>query len=201
MVMTNNPTKFRFPTLGTHRAKVWRWNVRLSSAASLYGFRSRSRSLDFVFLSCLLAVISLMAVVVLDLGTVTVFGLIPTRYKSRRFFFQIRGRWLFIREFSGKKREIAQVKVQTQVQVKLANLSRKHKNEMFKWIADTWPGFRDDWCEVEPIYCCFFSRRISELASSLAAESKFANLQSPIQSSHPHPAPQHCRTASRRHRD
>ena len=31
-------------------------------------------------------------------------------------------------------------------------------------------AFRDDWCEVEPIYCCFFSRRISELASSLEAE-------------------------------
>ena len=59
-------------------------------------------------------------------------------------------------------------------------------------------AFRDDWCEVEPIYCCFFSRRISELASSLAAESKFANFQSPTQSSHPHPAPQHCRTAELR---
>ena len=59
-------------------------------------------------------------------------------------------------------------------------------------------AFGDDWCEVEPIYCCFFSRRISELASSLVAESKFANLQSPNQSSHPHPAPQHCTTAELR---
>ena len=31
-------------------------------------------------------------------------------------------------------------------------------------------AFRDDWCEVEPICCCFLSRRISEVASSLAAE-------------------------------
>ena len=23
-------------------------------------------------------------------------------------------------------------------------------------------AFRDDWCEVEPIHCCFFSRRISQ---------------------------------------
>ena len=50
------------------------------------------------------------------------------------------------------------------------------------------------------IFCHFF-RRISELASSLAAESKFANFQSPTQSSHPHPGPQHFRTASHRHRD
>ena len=56
-------------------------------------------------------------------------------------------------------------------------------------------AFRDDWCEVEPIYCCFFSRRISELASS--QQRKFANFQSPSQSSHPHPSPQHYRTASR----
>ena len=28
-------------------------------------------------------------------------------------------------------------------------------------------AFRDDWCEVEPIYCCFFSRRVSELAREL----------------------------------
>ena len=46
--------------------------------------------------------------------------------------------------------------------------------------------------------CVFFSRRISELASSLAVESTFANFQSPTQSSHPHPAPQHCRTAELR---
>ena len=70
-----------------------------------------------------------------------------------------------------------------------------------KWLNESQirgQAFRDDWCEVEPIYSCFFSRRISELASSLEVESKFANFQSPTQSSHPHPAPQHCRTAELR---
>ena len=33
---------------------------------------------------------------------------------------------------SGKKHLIAQVKAQLQAQVKVATLSRKHKNEMFK---------------------------------------------------------------------
>ena len=36
-----------------------------------------------------------------------------------------------IREFR-EKHEIAQVKAQLQAQVKVANLSRKHKNEMYK---------------------------------------------------------------------
>ena len=44
-------------------------------------------------------------------------------------------------------------------------------------------AFRDDWCEVEPMYCCFFSRRISELASSLASHSRAVNSHTSI--SHP----------------
>ena len=40
-----------------------------------------------------------------------------------------------------KKHVITQVTVvQLQAQVKVANLCRRHKNEMFKRIADTWPG-------------------------------------------------------------
>ena len=38
----------------------------------------------------------------------------------------------YIIEFRKKKNEIAQVKAQIQTQVKVANLSRKQKNEMFK---------------------------------------------------------------------
>ena len=43
-------------------------------------------------------------------------------------------------ESFGKKHEIAQVKAQLQAQVEVANLSRKHKNEMLKRIADAWPS-------------------------------------------------------------
>ena len=44
-------------------------------------------------------------------------------------------------------------------------------------------------------YCCFLSHCIPARCSQ---QSKFANFQSPP---HPHQAPQHCRTTSRRHRD
>ena len=47
-------------------------------------------------------------------------------------------------------------------------------------------AFRDDWCEIEPIYCCFFSRRFSELASSLAADSTAANWQTSNLPPNPH---------------
>ena len=40
----------------------------------------------------------------------------------------------------GRKHEIAQVTAQLQAQVEVANLSRKHKNEMLKRIADAWPS-------------------------------------------------------------
>ena len=56
---------------------------------------------------------------------------------------------------------------------------------MFNELQNSCQTFRDDWCEVEPIYCYVFFRRISERASSLAAEGKFANIQSPTQSAHP----------------
>ena len=56
-------------------------------------------------------------------------------------------------------------------------------------------AFRDDWCEVEPIYCCFFSRRISELASSLAAGSRAANSQTSNLPSNPRILNRHRRTA------
>ena len=81
----------------------------------------------------------------------------------------------------------------------LHNLSRKHKMKCLNELQIRGQAFRYDWYEVEPI---FFSRRISELASSLAARSR-ANLHTsnPTQYSHPHPSPQHCRTASRRHRE
>ena len=52
----------------------------------------------------------------------------------------------------------------------LLNLSRKHrKNEMFntncRYIVLRGNAIRDDWCEVEPIYCCFFSHRMSSTRS------------------------------------
>ena len=60
-------------------------------------------------------------------------------------------------------------------------------------------AFRDDWCEVEPIYYrCFFSRRISELASSLAADTRSANSQSSILPPNPHILTRHCSTAELR---
>ena len=59
-------------------------------------------------------------------------------------------------------------------------------------------AFRDDWCEVEPIYCCFFSRRISELASSLAADSRAANSQIFNLPPNPHILTRHRSTAELR---
>ena len=59
-------------------------------------------------------------------------------------------------------------------------------------------AFRDDWCEVEPIYCCFFSRRISALASSLAADSRAANSQSSNLPPNPHILTRHRSTAELR---
>ena len=56
-------------------------------------------------------------------------------------------------------------------------------------------AFRDDWCEVEPIYCCFFSRRISELESSLAADSRAANSQTSNFPPNPHILTRHRSTA------
>ena len=73
------------------------------------------------------------------------------------------------REFR-KKHAIAQVKAQIQAQVKVANPSRNTKMKGLNELQLRGQAFRDDWCEVEPIHCCFFSRRISEPASSLAAE-------------------------------
>ena len=58
-------------------------------------------------------------------------------------------------------------------------------------------AFRDDWCEVEPIYCCFFSRRISELASSLAARSR-ANSRTCNLPPNPHILTRHRSTAELR---
>ena len=57
---------------------------------------------------------------------------------------------------------------------------------------------RDDWCEVEPIYCCVFSRRISELASSLAADSRAANSQTSNLPPNPHVLTRHRSSAELR---
>ena len=57
---------------------------------------------------------------------------------------------------------------------------------------------RDDWCEVEPIYCCVFSRRISELASSLAARSREQNSQASNLPPNPHILTRHRSTAKLR---
>ena len=59
-------------------------------------------------------------------------------------------------------------------------------------------AFGDDWCEVEPMYCCFFSRRISELASSLAADSRAANSQTSNLPPNPHILTRHRITAEQR---
>ena len=65
------------------------------------------------------------------------------------------------REF-WKKHEIAEVKAQPQARVKVANLSRNTKRKCLKVLQIRGQAFRDDWYEIEPIYCCFFSRRISQ---------------------------------------
>ena len=49
-----------------------------------------------------------------------------------------------------------------------------------------------------PIYCCFFSRRISELASSLAADSRAANSQTSNLRRNPHILTRHRSTAELR---
>ena len=59
-------------------------------------------------------------------------------------------------------------------------------------------AFRDDWCEVEPIYCCFFARRIAELASSLAADSRAANSHTSNLLPNPHILTRHHSTAELR---
>ena len=59
-------------------------------------------------------------------------------------------------------------------------------------------AFRDDWREVEPIYWCFFSRRISELASSLATDSRVANSQTSNLPPNPHILTRHRSTAELR---
>ena len=91
------------------------------------------------------------------------------------------------------------VPARTAVQASCLVRVKKSKNEMFKWIADTWPGLsrglvlgRADM--LMPLFSPY-------LATSLAVDkrsSKFANFQSPTQSS-PQPSSQHCRTASRTH--
>ena len=79
------------------------------------------------------------------------------------------------REFRKKKHEIAQVKAQVEV----ANLSRKHKNEMFIELQIHGQAFRDDWCEVEPTYWLLLFEphlRAGELARSRQQNSKFVKI-------------------------
>ena len=64
-------------------------------------------------------------------------------------------------------------------------------------IRDSRHAIRDDWCEIEPIYCCFFSRRISELARSLAARSR-ANSRTCNLPPNPHILTRHRSTAELR---
>ena len=103
-----------------------------------------------------------------------------------------KGSCLFATNRVLKKHEIAHVTAQLQAQVKLL-LSRKHNNEMFSELQMRGQVICDDCCEVELIYCCC----LSHVISARSQQSKFANFQPPPT---PHPAPQHCRTASRRHR-
>ena len=59
--------------------------------------------------------------------------------------------------------------------------------------------FREDWCVVEPTYyCCFLSHRISELASSLAADSRAANSQTSNLPPNPHVLTRHRSSAELR---
>ena len=60
---------------------------------------------------------------------------------------------------------------------------------MFNDLQIRGQAIRHDWWEIEQMYVCFLSSRIS-------ARSEFANFEPPPT---PHPAPQHCRAASRRH--
>ena len=55
-------------------------------------------------------------------------------------------------------------------------------------------GARSSRCVVS------FSLAASQSSRARSQQRKFANFQFPTQSPHPHPSPQHCRTASRRHR-
>ena len=60
-------------------------------------------------------------------------------------------------------------------------------------------AFWDEWCVVKPTYyCCFPSHRVSELASSLAADSRAANSQASNLPPNPHILIRHRSTAELR---
>ena len=84
--------------------------------------------------------------------------------------------------------EVDQVTTQLQAQVRVANLSRKHKNEMFIEIQIRGQAIRDPWCEVEPVYFsfCLTAHRIYLSSQQIHNTSNLP----PILTRH-----QHCRTA------
>ena len=65
----------------------------------------------------------------------------------------------------------------------VGNTSRKHKNEVLKWVADTWPGLSQRLVRGRTDIVLLLSHRIS----ARPQQRKFAKFQSPSQSSHPHP--------------
>ena len=74
-----------------------------------------------------------------------------------------------------KKHEIAHVTANIKAQVKAANLSREHNVRYSNELHTRDQAFRDDWCKVEPMFCCFLSHRISARSHL----NKFANFQPP----------------------